>query len=171
MTIILTNNSTENIIISDLGIELNPSGVMDLYASYSLQELLDSKYIAPLFASSQSFTISIDGTNIIDYPTFVADLTFLTQAQHESLPTLRHQEYETYFFETTKVNNLTNFITYYQDNTKSLKSREEIINRDANGTVLSITTNQYDVSGTLVFTKTETLNRDASGRVISTTMA
>lgn len=170
MNITLINTSDYKLIISDLGIEIDPTEVIDLYSSFSAQELLISSGISALYSSAQNFRILINGVVIGTYVEFVQKLTFLTQSEHETIPTLKHQEYEQYYFEVTKLNSRSKFITYYKDNTKVEKIREETINRNIDGRVSSVRTVQYDAGQNIVSDVTEILNRDASGKVISTSM-
>ena len=170
MNIVLINTSDYNINVSDLGIEIHPTEVIDLYQSFSIQELLVSSGIQSLFVSEQSFRILIDGSVVLAYSDFVKKLTFLTSNEHETIPSLKHMEFEPYYFEVTKVDSKSKFITYYKDNTKAVKIREEIIMRDTSGRVNSIQTIQYNENGLPIYNRTETLNRDCSGKILSTQM-
>lgn len=163
MNITLRNIGSEIVTISDLAIQLEPLSEVDLMA-YQTRDLIASADL-PVIMASGNVEIMINEKSA-SYPTMVARLTSLTAAEHNVLPTLKHNVSQDYFFETTKnATGQTELITYYTDSTKSLKIREEEVVRSGAGTVVEIVVREYDKDGNIVTTERQILNRGADGKV------
>jgi len=163
MNIVLRNIGSGTVTIADLAIQLEPENEVDLMA-YQSRDLLSSTDL-PLAFSGENIEIKINNV-VSNYPTMVAKLTNLTAADHETIPTLKHNVSENYFFETAKnASGQTEFITYYTDSSKMLKIREEEIIRGATGNVSEIIVREYDPNGNIVSTERQILNRTTDGKV------
>jgi hypothetical protein len=68
-----------------------------------------------------------------------------------------------HFIVTKNVDGQTEKITHYSDENKTLKIREEAVNRNLNGRVTSIVTTQYDSSGNAVQSSEMSIDRNANG--------
>lgn len=89
----------------------------------------------------------------------------LSEAQHETLDTLRHEVAEDSHQQITRAGGLVTNITWWTDSGETTKIREVDITRTS-GKVSSIVIKQYDGTGTLKTTLTGTVTR-VSGKVDS----
>lgn len=163
MVITLTNNSQEIISIKDLALELRP-GESVLLSSYTDKQLLESSDLQAVMTSNPNVLVTMAGTSV-NHTSLTSGLTNMTMANHESANTLKHNVSENYYFETTKENDQTKFITYYTDSLKINKIREEEIVRTEVGTVSQIIIKNFNDEGNLESTEIQVLNRNVFGKV------
>jgi len=165
-TIILTNISGSSISIDDLGIFLEDNESLDLLENFTSKEILDSEDLSIEYDNNNiSFELN---TSSITYDELREYFEPLTEQKHESLDSLKHNLSEPAYFETTKnLEQKTYLITYYNDNTKTSKIREEEIIRDVDGKTSQIVLRQYDVNGDIYKTEIQTLNRSIEGTISS----
>lgn len=162
---ILTNISSEEVSIDDLGIILKPGESTSLNYFNEIQ-IIESVDLRVKFDLVQ---IKLNDS-VVSYVDFITSFQKLTTKQHEDLNTLQHNQSKESFMQSTKIDGKTKYITYYRDSSKLLKEREEEIERDENGRSLVITQRQYDDNGNLLYTEVQTLNRENGGRVESITI-
>lgn len=161
-TIVLTNNTLEVQKISDLGIELSSDESINIRETFSDERIVGSADLNTQM-NAGNFVCQINSSSRT-YSQLIQYLTYLSQLKHENLPTLSHGLYKTSYFSVTKnLDGQTEKITHYGDENKTLKIREEVVNRDLDGRVTSITTTQYDSSGNAIQSSEMSISRNASG--------
>lgn len=162
-SIIITNISDLTISANDLALRLEPGEEVDIFESYSVDQIKRSSDLKTL-SDSSVITINFDSDSIT-HAEMIRRLTPLFVSEHQALDTLLHGVSEASYFESQKQNEQTKYIRTYTDNTKTKLIREEEIIRDINGVVSQIIIRQYDNNGDVVETETQTLNRSVEGTV------
>lgn len=163
MTIEIT--ATKQIEIKDLGIILAENEFINLLDNFYKEDLLSSSSLKTAIDDS-AITMSID-SEIVNYEEFVNKLSSFTKHEHNTLNKIQHNLYKDNFFQVTKTDGTTKYITYYTDDTLSDKIQEDEIIRDTNNRVSQIITKKYE-DGVVVQELTQNLNR-VEGKVDSIT--
>lgn len=166
--IICRNVSGNTVSINDLGIILEAAEELDLEENFNEKSILDSEDLESQITDG-NLEVEIETAINQTWNDIIVYLKRVTKLEHEKLDTLTHVLSEVSFFEATKdVNNRTQYITYYTDETKTTKIREEEIIRLPNKKASSIIIRQYDKNGVLVKTESQILNREGGiGKVES----
>lgn len=163
----IVNIDTNILNINDLGIILSPTEetYLDYFKEINILESIDLRDAI----ESLKCEVSIDN-EAYDYNNFILSFERLTAAKHQSLKTLSHNLYEDAFMKTTKVSNQVKYITYFTSSEMIQKTREEEIVRDANGKSMKIISRVYDLNENVIQTEEQILNRDVNGKVDSITL-
>lgn len=165
MIIELENIHTEQIIIQDLGIELNPQEKIELLTNFTRDEILLSQDLEIIYNNGYiSFTLDSESKTFIQ---IIKTLAGLTESNHETLDTLKHSLSEPSYFQIERnISEDVEKIVYYKDNTLNVKIREDEIVRNIDDDVIQIIKRQYDSLGNVIETETQNINR-IDGDVIS----
>jgi len=167
MKVKILNIDSNILYINDLGIILSPGEYtyLDHFNEINILESIDLKTAI----DSLICEVSIE-EEIYDYKNFLLNYEKITKLKHENLNTLTHNLSENAFMKTTKTDNQVKFITYFTSSQMIQKTREEEIVRDANGKSMKIISRIYDSNEELVSTEEQILNRDIDGKVESITL-
>lgn len=160
MEILLTANS--NIKIQDLGVILQTSEIINLLDNFEANDLLNSN---DLSLQQTNYTITID-SEVVSYDIFIERITALTKHEHNDLNVLQHNLYKQNYFAVTKESGKSKYITYYKDETQNEKIQEDEIVRDGEGKVCRIITRKFG-GVEITQEITQILNRDSNGKVES----
>lgn len=167
MKIKIVNIDTISLNIDDLGIILQPGEYtyLDHFKEISILESVDLKSAI----ESLKCEIYIDNSSY-NYSDFLLNFENITTGKHDRLNTLAHNLYEDSFMKTTKESNQVKYITYFTDSTMTAKTREEEIVRDENGRSIKIINRVYDDDQNVVCVEEQILNRNTDGKVESITL-
>ncbi len=167
MKIKIVNIDSNILNINDLGIILQPGEYtyLDHFKEISILESIDLKSAI----ESLKCEIYIDNSSY-NYSDFLLNFENITTGKHDRLNTLAHNLYEDSFMKTTKESNQVKYITYFMDSTMTAKTREEEIVRDENGRSIKIINRVYDDDQNVVCVEEQILNRNTDGKVESITL-
>ncbi len=166
MTIELENIYTDQIIIPDLGLELQIGGIVNMLSNYTRHEILESQDLETIYNEGKiQFTIDNVNSTLVQV---IKALTGMTEYEHENTDTLKHELSELAYFQVERDAEDNVFkIVYYVNSSLSIKIREEEIIRDIEGNVVEIVKRQFDSNGLLYKTESQVLNRDIDGAIES----
>jgi len=167
MKIKIVNIDTVSLNIDDLGIILQPGEYtyLDHFKEISILESVDLKDAI----ESLKCEVYVDNS-VYNYSDFLLNFENITTGKHDRLDTLTHNLYEDSFMKTTKEYNQVKYITYFTDSTMTAKTREEEIVRDENGRSIKIINRVYDNDQNIVCVEEQILNRNIDGKVESITL-
>jgi hypothetical protein len=146
------NDKTWVVRVNDLGIELQPSEIIDITQ-------LPSDYVVDSVDLKTTDGIFREDGFQLTYAEAIRRIKKITSFEHVvDEKTHAHNIRDNYFFDTEKIGEKTSKITYYVDATKTEKVREEEIVRDADGKVSQVVSVIYK-NGVEIERETQTLNR------------
>lgn len=163
---IIELRAENNLNIEDLGIILSQGQSINLLENFNKDDLLRSNDLSPAIDNIEC-VVFINGETV-DYNGLVYRLSSLTEYNHYHLNQLQHNLFQSNFFKVEKQSGNTKFITYYTNSNMTEKIQEDEIIRNNEGQVGEIITKKYS-GGEIIQEMHQILNRDTQGKVESIT--